>query len=113
MFCPSCGSEVSGEYGFCPVCGATLDTSWEPETPVHEEERKPFGAMHVAAIAGGLGLGFSVTYFLGWTLFILIPVLMFGSGTGEVRRLLSYFALGMVVGLVIGILARSTRFNFI
>ncbi len=112
MYCQACGSEVSGEYGFCPVCGAKLDPSAEPEAPAHPEE--PAGnaswAIRVGVAAAGAVLGFSVSYFLGWTLFILVPIVLFGTGTGETRRILTFFALGLMVGLVLGVFMRSAHF---
>ncbi len=113
MYCKACGSEVTGEFGFCPVCGAALDPSAAPEAsemPAYAET-KPFGITHVAVIILGLVAGFAVTYFFGWSLFILIPILFFGTGSGELRRILNYFALGMLAGLCLGIFLRSTHFN--
>lgn len=112
MLCQSCGSEVSGEYGFCPVCGARLDPSTIPERSEAPSYTEPEAtgktwAIRAGAAAAGAALGFSISYYLGWTLFILVPIVLFGTGYGEIRRILSFFALGLIIGLVIGIFMRS------
>lgn len=116
MLCQSCGSEVSGEYGFCPVCGARLDPSTVPERPEAPFHAEPEAtgktwAIRAGAAAAGAALGFSISYYLGWTLFILVPIVLFGTGSGEIRRVLSFFALGLVIGLVIGIFMRSSSLS--
>ncbi|MBR4226641.1 MAG: zinc ribbon domain-containing protein [Candidatus Methanomethylophilaceae archaeon] len=112
MYCESCGSEVSGEYGFCPVCGARLDPSSVQEVPI-QEERPADGkvwAIRIGAAAAGALIGFLVSYFLGWMLFILVPVFLFGTGAGEIRSILNFFALGLLAGMMIGLVAGSTHF---
>ncbi len=95
------------------MCGAKLDPSAAPEEPVREEAPagNPSWAFRSGAAAIGAVIGFSVSYFLGWTLFILVPIVLFGTGSGETRRIITFFAIGLMAGLAVGVTMRILHIN--
>ncbi len=105
MYCQSCGSEVSGEFGFCPVCGSEFGPAVPEEEPEAETGSR-FGMLSLAAVLSGLAAGFLISFILGWTFFVLVPILFFGTGAGGIRRVLTFLSIGMVSGMCIGFLLR-------